>query len=315
MPSTDVVWSLPWRGGGSESAVRGASEWLNAHGAVSVIADPAAALQTPARVYVLLGLNLDQAAAVRRLRPRARVVLQNHSPWTFLGFSRDDWLRWIRCLAWCREQGSDCAVGQVAEREYESAVDAWGGLGLCLLPAVYPYPVAAEPQAGLPRLLLAHKNRPWKNMAGQAVAAALLHRRTGMQCLWSLSPAGREAADIARIFGMLNGGAQHFRWLSQDDFRRLAARAAVGMCCTWAECYSQVALDYLAQGTPIVGSPAQWFCPPDWRAFPDHPTAIAAAAERILGAGSAARRVALAAARDAQARQHHHLQEWAAKWL
>lgn len=312
----DVGWMIPWETGahGARSAVAGAAAYLTSLGANSVVFTKKHLDEVDAKVYVVLGLNVADAEHVRKTRPGARIVLQNHSPWLFLECASSDWPKWFDCLTWCRKHNQH--LGQVALREYDSARRAFGEQGLCFLPAVYPYDVNRKPVSlsddQPPTLLLAHKDRPWKNLMGQAAAAIMLNQHTPIRLRIFTAEQSETfivMTDLLRRSGIDYEFAQ---WEAQGDWRTECAQAAVGMCCTWSECYSQAAMDFMSQGVPILGSPAQWWCPSALQAFPDDLQSMMWTANNAI---TYDRHTVLRHARNAQAVQKLGLKQWAEGWL
>jgi hypothetical protein len=306
----DVLFVCPWKGGGSWSASLGAAEHLQEQGFDARLTQREMA---PAKVFALMGLDVRLAVNARAAFPEAGICLVNHSPWQFLAREQDDWRNFLTCLNWARGDGR-AAVCQVAGIQFRDAVDALGADGIDLLPAVYPD--VPHPRVEVARYrysLLGHRGRPEKNLATQAVAQVLLEQRTGV-APWACGDTASAAMlrDLQDCLRSPSGCVR--KWGSQNDFWHLAGAARIGFCCTFADCYSQTAMDFLSQGVPIVGSPAQWMIPVDWQANADDPAAMAETAARILAdpeAGATAR----AAADEAQERQIETLNDWAERWI
>lgn len=280
----DCAWVLPWasdKAHGARSAVAGASAVLTQHGLNSIICGVSELKDINSRVYVVLGLSVGLADRIKHARPSARIFMQNHSPWLFIESSSDDWWKFVSSLAWCRKNGF--AVAQIARREMESAVQAFGEDGLVFIPAVYPYDCCVQNRASSPPpdgqkfvAVMAHKDRPWKNIIGQTVAACLASRKIPLRLRVHLAEENERSCDISTICQAYGTELEIAPWLSHDAFRAsVAADADIGLCCTWSECYSQAALDFMAQGVPILGSPANWFTPADWQVHPDNVVSMA----------------------------------------
>ena len=304
----DVLWLCPWPKGGAGSASRGVLCELRKRG-YRTSYNPRPLPSVPVRCIVLLGLSVAIAREMRTTHPDALIVLQNHSPWLFLAWSQSDATRWHQCLAWARADGN-AHVAQVAWAEFRSARTAYGPSAIDCLPAVYPYPIETTPAApsNPPAVILAHRDRPWKSIPSQLIAAALAHRTQPLRVIYPPPP--DQVTPVADIADLWNVPVHTGKWSSQDAFRTAIRTASVSMCATWAECYSQAALDALSQGVPVVAGPANWFVPTEWQAFPDDPAALAARILRILRDPDGARPRAILAAHAAQRRQLELLEQW-----
>lgn len=312
----DVAWMIPWPNAhGSISACSGASAELVARGASSIIVGKDDIRDVNARVYVLLGLDVAMAERVRHARPSAKIFLQNHSPWLFLECSGRDWEKWTNCLRWARRH--DQHLAQVAPREYQSAVAAFGLTGLSLIPAIYPFRNAKSTKAKTdpPTIVIAHKDRPWKNIVGQCAAIGMVNKRRPVRAAIYLEDGSPRCIDAMTIFEKFGVEFDLRTWKPQREFREEIADASCGMCCTWAECYSQAALDFMTQGIPIVGSPANWACPVRLMASPDSIIGIVEALFFALNKQKATGNDCLLAAEAAQAIQREHMDRWADQWL
>jgi len=309
----DILWLCPWPNGGAGSASRGALGYLASRG-LRTSYNPAHKPAAPPRCIVLLGLNVTIADRMRAQYPKAHIVLQNHSPWLFLAWSQQDAGRWHQALAWARSDGN-AQLAQVAGAEYASARAAYGRRAIGFLPAVYPYAVADTAMAPTapPAIVLAHRDRPWKSIATQVVATAIANGRSPCRLIYPPPPDQvTPVADIAEVWGLpVHVG----KWRSQAAFRNDIRTATVALCATWAECYSQTALDALSQGVPAIAGPANWFVPECWQVFPDDPSQIAARIGLIIADPAKARATALEAAAAAQATQLAALQEWQCRYL
>ena len=313
--SVDVAWFFPWKdkGHGARSAVNGANARLAAAGAKTVVCETFEEVPE-CQHLIVLGLKARVAERLKR-RVSGKVFMQNHSPWLFLECSARDWSRWFTCLAWARE--TENFVAQVAYREYVSAMQCVGSDGLDLIPAVYPYPIkAAKPhESERKRVVIAHKDRFWKNVLGQLFAAGVANRQVPCSVTLYADPSSKVLSYAEQIAGMFDMPFEMLPFVPQTEFREQVATADLGACCTWSECYSQLALDFLSQGIPILGSSAQWFLRPEWSAFPDNTMEMARVIVSILQQGADAREMALEQARAANGVQTGGMQRWIKKWL
>lgn len=285
----DQAWWIANPAGGMGSAMRGAVSLLEKTGERILVADRSTKLTSnliaSSPVWVLGGLPLKLHDLIRAVSPEIEIILQCHSPWLFLANEKGDFSLYMKALDLCSKHPRT-NLAHVAEREYRDACAAFGEESMRLIPAIYEGGAACDPgEAGGP-VVVAHQARPGKNLAGQLLAGAQAASELGVPLHWHCPSDLSRASSIIRVWSMipqLHPGLEAVvkGWVTQKKFRTACREASVGMCASWTDAYSQVACDFLSQGTPIVASHAQWFCR-DWSVWPDDVPAMSRKAVELV---------------------------------
>ena len=149
-------------------------------------------------------------------------------------------------------------------------------------------------------------HRHLKNFLTAAGAALLLARRLGKPLRFHLNVNRQEnqgGGILGTVRDLLAGEAEvvPVPWCEWAAFRRHVAGLDICLHPSFTETFSIVTADAVAEGVPVVGSPAIDWLPDAWTADPDDACAIASAAGRLLADpdAPAAGRAALASANAA----------------
>lgn len=312
----DQAWWIANPPGGMGSAMRGAISRLRKIG-VDVLVASKSTRMTPklmasSRVWVLGGLPIRMHDRIRAVSSEIEIIFQCHSPWLFLANEKGDFDLYSKALDLCTKH-TNTFMSHVAEREYVDACAAFGYERMRLIPAIYEGEISSDPgEMGGP-VVVAHQARPGKNLAGQLLAGARAADALGVPLHWYCSSDLSRTSQIIRVWSMIPKlypklEAVTKGWVTQRKFRAACREASVGMCATWTDAYSQVACDFLSQSTPIVASPAQWFCR-EWSVCPDDiPVMSGKAFELARDPDARARASGILV--EAQTVQEAHLERW-----
>jgi len=312
----DQAWWIANPVGGMGSAMRGAVRCLEQQGDRILIVNKhtliTKKLVMSAGLWVIGGLPLSVHNRIRSISSTVEIVFQCHSPWLFLANEPGDFKLYLKCMRIC-ETHPHTHMAHVAEREYLDACLAFGDDRVRLIPAVYEGEISQSPGDMGGPVVVAHQARKGKNIAGQLLAGAAAAVELGVPLHWyrptDLSRIPRIDTIWKMVVELYPGLEVSVKaWTTQAAFRAACREASVGMCATWCDAYSQVACDFLAQGTPIVASHSQWFAE-EFVVNPDDVPEMAAKAV-ALARDESARPRSQQLIRSAQNEQKAHLHEW-----
>ena len=216
-------------------------------------------------------------AELAEVFPKTNFLTVNHSSQADL----------LRSPVWLSEHAHALELAQQRENVFLGSVDSRNWLDKCgrarclwvpNLVSWPKYPATHEIKTERPVASVIGRYDPNKAIPHSIIAAALSGR---VDLLFMLKNARRDqVGDYCESLGV----AHEFEpWSAWADYQRiLSERVSVGFQPSFSESFNYVAVEQMALGIPVVGSPAVKFLPSTWQANPDDPGDIAAKLDAIL---------------------------------
>lgn len=122
------------------------------------------------------------------------------------------------------------------------------------------------------RLLMAGRRDMIKNFPNQIVAAAIASKAIPLELHICVRGESKDLLDMARLAGV---HAELVKWSDRSSHEERLSSYHIGLQSSFSESFNYVAIELMARGVPVVGSPAIRYLPQHWQANPDDPMEIA----------------------------------------
>ena len=160
--------------------------------------------------------------------------------------------------------------------------DATNGLAAVGHPRVVTFPNPFPPSAFLdpppperPALLISGRLDLVKGIPAAIIAAGIVQRSHAVDVL-TLCRHGSKSKVLRELCRCARVEATHVEWMKPEAFPAfLASRVSIVLQPSLSESFNYLALEAMAAGRPVVGSPAIRYLPPAWQADPNDPEDIA----------------------------------------
>jgi len=193
----------------------------------------------------------------------------------------------LRTRTWLESQSHFVELSQQLENVYYGCVDDRNFLSRCeLVRCVYVpnlvrwprWPATHQIKTPRPVASVVGRYDPNKAIPHSILAAAMSKR---IDLLFILKQPRR---DQLEAFCDSVGVAHEFSpWTNWDTYTKtLFEKVTVGLQPSFTESFNYVAVEHMALGIPVIGSPTVKYLPPNWQANPDDPAAIAARVNWVL---------------------------------